>query len=97
RAEPLPLPPVAWSSEEQAVHVLNRLAYGASPADLHQVEEMGPAVWIGSQLRPGDIDDAQVEKRLADSPSLSMTTAELVAHYPRAKKVAEAKGIRLEG
>jgi uncharacterized protein (DUF1800 family) len=95
--QPLHLPRVAWSSEEQAVHVLNRLAYGPSPADLHQVEEMGPAAWIAWQLRPGDIDDAEVEKRLADFPSLSMTTAELVAHYPRAKKVAEAKRIQLEG
>jgi hypothetical protein len=95
--EPLHLPGVAWSSEEQAVHVLNRLAYGPSPADLPQAEEMGAAAWIAWQLRPGDIDDAAVEKRLADFPSLSMTTAELVAHYPRAKKVAEAKGIQLEG
>jgi uncharacterized protein (DUF1800 family) len=95
--QPLHLPRVAWSSGEQAVHVLNRLAYGPSPADLHQVEEMGPAAWIAWQLRPGDIDDAEVEKRLADFPSLSMSTAELVAHYPRAKKVAEAKRIQLEG
>ena len=77
--------------------MLNRLAYGPSPADLRQVEEMGPAAWIAWQLSPEDIDDSKVEKRLADFPSLSMTTAELVAHYPRAKKVAEAKGISLEG
>jgi len=96
-AEPLHLPAVTWSSEEQAVHVLNRLAYGPSPTDVRQVEAMGPAAWIAWQLRPARIDDAEVEKRLADFPSLSMSTAELVAYYPRAKKVAEAKGIRLEG
>src|SRR4030095_16505044 len=33
-ADPLRLPAVSWSAEEQAVHVLNRLAYGPSPADL---------------------------------------------------------------
>src|SRR5689334_11621632 len=95
--EPLHLPRLTGSSEEQAVHVLNRLAYGPSPADLRQVEAMGPAAWIGWQLRPADIDDTEVEKRLADFPSLSMSTADLVASYPRAKKVAEAKGIQLEG
>jgi uncharacterized protein (DUF1800 family) len=95
--EPLHLPRLTGSSEEQAVHVLNRLAYGPSPADLRQVEAMGPAAWIGWQLRPADIDDTEVEKRLADFPSLSMSTAELVASYPRAQKVAEAKGIQLEG
>ncbi|HZX40859.1 MAG TPA: DUF1800 domain-containing protein, partial [Myxococcaceae bacterium] len=97
RTASLQLPRVSWSSEEQAVHVLDRLAYGPSPADLHQIEAMGPAAWIGWQLRPGDIDDATVEKRLADFPSLAMSTRELVAHYPRVKKVAEAKGISLEG
>jgi uncharacterized protein (DUF1800 family) len=96
-AEPLHLPPVTWSSEDQAVHVLNRLAYGPSPADLRQVEQMGPAAWIAWQLHPEDIDDSETERRLADFPSLSMSTAELVAHYPRAKKVAEAKGISLDG
>jgi uncharacterized protein (DUF1800 family) len=95
--DPLRLPAVGWSTEDQAVHVLNRLAYGPSPADLRQVEEMGPQAWIAWQLRPADIDDGAVEKRLADFPSLSMSTAELVARYPRARKVAGAKGISLEG
>ena len=93
----LQLPRVSWSAEEQAVHVLDRLAYGPSPRDFRQVEEMGPAAWIAWQLRPGDIDDRAVERRLADFPSLAMSTRELVASYPRAKKVAEAKGISLEG
>ena len=93
----LQLPRVSWSAEEQAVHVLDRLAYGPSPRDFRQVEEMGPAAWIAWQLRPGDIDDRAVERRLADFPSLAMSTRELVASYPRAKKVAEAKGMKLEG
>jgi len=96
-AEPLRLPRVTWSAEDQAVHVLDRLAYGPSPEDLRRVREMGPGAWIAWQLRPGDIDDGEVEKRLADFPSLGMSTRELVARYPRARKVAEAKGISLEG
>src|SRR5262245_21097004 len=95
--DPLRLPAVSWPAEEQAVHVLNRLAYGPSPADLRELEAMGASAWIARQLVPADIDDAAVEKRLADFPSLSMSTAELVARYPRAKKVAEAKGISMEG
>src|SRR5262249_60403090 len=47
--------------------------------------------------RPADSEDRAVDKRLADFPALSMSTAELVARYPRAKKVAEAKGISFEG
>jgi len=97
RLAPLQLPRVSWSSEEQAVHLLDRLAYGPSPRDLRQVEAMGPGAWISWQLRPADIDDRAIERRLADFPSLAMSTRELVARYPRAKKVAEAKGISLEG
>ena len=93
----LPLPPVRWSTEEQAVHVLDRLAYGPSPDDLRRVEEVGPGAWIAWQLRPADIDDSAVEKRLADFASLGMSTQELIASYPRAKKVAQAKGVILDG
>ena len=94
---PLKLPPVSWSSEDQAVHVLDRLAYGPSPRDLRDLERMGPGAWIAWQLHPGSIDDAAVEKRLADFPSLGMSTRELHSTYPRAKKVAEAQGITLAG
>ena len=96
-AGPLKVPPVSWSSEEQALHVLDRLAYGPSPRDLQEVERMGSGAWIAWQLRPGEIDDAAVEKRLADFPSLGMSTRELLSRYPRAKKVAEAQGITLAG
>ncbi|HTS81775.1 MAG TPA: DUF1800 domain-containing protein [Myxococcaceae bacterium] len=96
-AKALQLPAVQASNEQQAVHVLDRLAYGPSPADLRQVEEMGPAAWIAWQLRPADIDDSRVDRHLADFPSLRMSTAELVAEYPRARKVAAAKGVSIEG
>ena len=93
----LALPSVRWSAEEQAVHVLDRLAYGPSPEDLRGVEEVGPAAWIAWQLHPADIDDGAVEKRLSDFASLRMSTQELIESYPRAKKVAQAKGVTLEG
>src|SRR5262249_14024652 len=94
--DPLALPAVRWTTEEQAVHVLDRLAYGPSPEDLRRVEDVGPAAWIAGQLHPADIDDGAVEKRLSDFASLRMSTRELIESYPRAKKVAEAKGVMLE-
>jgi len=94
--EPVRVPRVTWSPEEQAVHVLDRLGYGPSPEDLRRVEEMGPAGWIAWQLRPEDIDDGAVDRRLADFPSLRMSTPELLTHYPRARQVAEARGVSLQ-
>ena len=96
-AEPLRLPAVSWPEEQQAVHVLDRLAYGPSPEDLRQVEAVGPAAWIARQLQPGTVDDSAVDARLADFPSLRMSTPELLAAYPRARKVAAAKGIAVDG
>lgn len=88
--EALPVPPVAWTREEQAIHLLNRLAYGPSPADLRDVLDVGPGRWIAEQLDPATLDDAAVDRQLAVFPSLSLSTAELIARYPRPKKAGEA-------
>jgi hypothetical protein len=38
--------------DKQAVHVLNRLAYGPAPGDIQKVAEMGVPAWIEQQLAP---------------------------------------------
>jgi uncharacterized protein (DUF1800 family) len=88
--EVLPVPPVAWTREEQAIHLLNRLAYGPSPEDLRHVLGIGPGRWIAEQLTPAELDDTAVDRQLAVFPSLTLSTAELIARYPRPKKAAEA-------
>lgn len=46
----------ALSAEQQAAHVLNRLAYGPRPGDIARVVEMGIPRYIASQLDPSAID-----------------------------------------
>lgn len=41
--------------DEQARHVLERLAFGARPGDLEQVQKLGVDGWIAAQLRPDRI------------------------------------------
>jgi len=82
-----------WSSEKQAVHVLNRLAYGPSPASLAEIESMGIQAWIDSQLRPAAIDDRAVEAKLAPFRSLQMSTAERLATYEPEVKLARQRGL----
>jgi len=94
--EPLVLPRVAWTREEQALHVLNRLAFGPSPSDFEAVVKKGPDAWIAEQLQPATLDDSEVEAKLAVFPTLRMNTQALEADYPRLKAVAEAKGLKLE-
>jgi uncharacterized protein (DUF1800 family) len=93
QASAVRVPATGWSEERQAVHVLNRLAYGPSPASLSEVRAAGVEAWIELQLRPGEIDDRAVEAKLAPFRSLNMTTAQRLATYEPEAKLAKARGL----
>ena len=38
--------------QTDALHVLDRLAFGPAPGDLERVTRMGASMWIAEQLRP---------------------------------------------
>jgi uncharacterized protein (DUF1800 family) len=71
------------TEEQRVVHVLNRLGFGPRPGDVERVRLMGVAAYVEEQLRPERIDDSRAEARLANLPTLRMTTAELFAKYPQ--------------
>src|SRR6185503_4392048 len=48
-----------WS----AMHVLNRIGYGARPGDLERVQKMGLAAYIEEQLHPERIDNSALNTR----------------------------------
>ena len=48
--------------DKQAVHVLNRLAYGPRPGEIEDVRRIGVEAWIRQQLNPA---------QLAENPSLA--------------------------
>ena len=77
------LPASPLTSDQQILHVLNRLGYGPRPGDLERVKRIGLARYIERQLDPASIDDARVEQALAAYPVLTMPAAELVRGYPR--------------
>ena len=93
------LPITELSADEAILHALNRLAYGPRPGDVERVRQMGLAKWIEQQLDPKSIDDRAAEARLEKFPTLRMSTAKLLAEYPRPKqqeKQAAGKDARLE-
>ena len=93
------LPITELSADEAIFHALNRLAYGPRPGDVERVRQMGLTKWIEQQLNPNAMDDRAVEARLEQFPTLRMSTAKLLAEYPRPKqqqKQAAAKEARLE-
>jgi uncharacterized protein (DUF1800 family) len=69
--------------EQRAVHVLNRLAFGARPGDVERVLKLGVDNYIEQQLNPSKIDDASLASRLGRLPTLGMSNSELLAKYPQ--------------
>jgi uncharacterized protein (DUF1800 family) len=85
------LPISDLTADEAITHALNRLAYGARPGDIDRIKKMGLAKWIDQQLNPGSIEDHAVEARLDRYPTLRMSSAALIADYPRPKQAANNK------
>src|SRR5712671_1343824 len=81
------LPITELSADEAILHALNRLSYGPRPGDVERVRQMGLAKWIEQQLNPNSIDDRALDARLADYPTLRMSTAKLIDEYPQPKQV----------
>jgi uncharacterized protein (DUF1800 family) len=78
------------TGREQAVHVLNRLAFGPRPGDVDRVARMGVDKWIALQLQPDRIPDPECERLLAAYPSLGLSASELVQTYPPPQQIRAA-------
>ncbi|HXT00247.1 MAG TPA: DUF1800 domain-containing protein [Elusimicrobiota bacterium] len=74
--------PVRMSERERAIHVLDRLGYGARQGEVDRVLKEGVDAWVARQLRPETIDDSALDKRLSALPILRLSGRELYAAYP---------------
>src|SRR6266849_3088726 len=90
------LPITELSADEAILHALNRLAYGPRPGDVERVRQMGLAKWIEEQLNPASIDDKTIQARLANYPTLRLSTAKLIDEYPQPKQAAKVAGLTKE-
>ena len=72
----------AGASQAQALHVLNRLAFGPAPGDLAHVEKIGVQAYIEEQLHPERLPlPPGLARRLAALQTLEMTPSALIADY----------------
>jgi uncharacterized protein (DUF1800 family) len=70
------------SEPVRALHVLNRLGYGARPGDIDRVQAMGIDRYIDTQLAPDSIPmPRELNDSLAALDTLSMTPVQLFADY----------------
>jgi hypothetical protein len=85
---------VQMDEQKQALHALNRLAFGPRPGDVERLTASGVDKWIDQQLHPEKIDDRALEARLTPFRTLRMDTRELVENFPPPqviKAIAEGK------
>ena len=71
------------TEEQQIIHVLNRLGFGARPGDVERVKAIGLENYINQQLNPEKISDTVAENKVKDLGTLNMTTAELYEKFPQ--------------
>jgi uncharacterized protein (DUF1800 family) len=71
------------SEEQQIIHVLNRLGFGARPGDVERVKAMGLENYITQQLNPEKIPDTVAENKVRELGVLTMSTAELYEKFPQ--------------
>lgn len=72
----------ALAPDAQALHVLNRLAYGPRPGDVERVERMGVQRWIAEQLHPETIPlPADLTARLAQLDTVNRGAGESLAEF----------------
>jgi uncharacterized protein (DUF1800 family) len=78
------------SKDRQALHVLNRMAFGPRPGDVDRVRSLGVEKWIRQQLQPQLIaEDPIVTARLRPLATLQLTTRQIYETYqPPARPVA---------
>src|SRR5580698_8773142 len=70
------------SPDQQIVHALNRLTFGARPGDVEEVRRVGVAKWIELQLHPDQIPENPVlDARLKPLESLRMDLPDIVKEY----------------
>jgi uncharacterized protein (DUF1800 family) len=70
------------SKDKQAVHVLNRLTFGARPGDVEQVRRAGVERWIQQQLHPQLVPESPlVTERLKPFETLQLATWQILEKY----------------
>ena len=65
----------------EAVHVLNRLTFGATTRSVTQLRGVGLPAWLRAQLHPGEVPDPRLDARLAAMTTLSLSPREIAEQF----------------
>jgi uncharacterized protein (DUF1800 family) len=85
----LPARAASLTPEQQAVHVLNRLAFGPKPGDIARVTQMGVQRYIDGQLNAGALAyPAELTGRLASLDAANRSAGEVLGKFVELQKAA---------
>jgi uncharacterized protein (DUF1800 family) len=74
------------AADQQIIHALNRLAFGARPGDVQKVRAIGLDNWIDQQLHPEKIDDSSLDDFLKHYSILNEDQSQLLQDYTIAQR-----------
>lgn len=70
------------TEQQKITHLLNRMTFGPRPGDVELVQKIGVEKYIDQQLHPERIVDSAMKDRLAVTPSIGMSVADIYKNYP---------------
>src|SRR5262245_55551132 len=68
-------------TDEAIVHVLNRVAFGPTTADVQRVRAMGLTRYLDEQLHPERLSDPGMDARLARLETIHMSSREIAERF----------------
>jgi uncharacterized protein (DUF1800 family) len=85
---------------DTAIHVANRLTFGATTATVDRISATGLAAWLDAQLHPAGVPDPRLDSRLAGLPTLVLPPRALAETYNEAirdRRAAQARMVTPPG
>jgi uncharacterized protein (DUF1800 family) len=80
-------------ADQQIIHALSRLTFGARPGDVQKVRAISLDNWIDQQLRPEKIDDSAIETFVSKYSMLNQDQNSLLQQY--AQQQRERQQVRM--
>ena len=74
------------AADQQVIHALNRLTFGARPGDVQKIRSMGLDKWVDLQLHPERIDDSSFQKFLDRYSVLKQDQNDLLREFNEAQR-----------
>ena len=75
------------SPRERVQQMLDRFTFGPTPGQVDRVMVQGADKWLEAQMSPSTIHDANCDKSLAQFPTISMSTPQLLLTFPDRQQV----------